>query len=144
MAVFYGVLALVGLASSIALAGTVGARPTSGAEGDRRTFERGAQIYAESCVVCHLEDGRGVPKMQPPLVGSHVVSDEPATFAALLLRGAAASLPATRASYESEMPTFEALSDEELAAVMTYVRARFGNRPRPVTPAQIGVWRERK
>src|SRR5438034_10255770 len=95
---------LAGLVSSMAMAGASGARPTNTADTDRRTFERGAHLYAESCVLCHLEDGRGVPKMQPPLVGSNVVAGEPSTFGALLLRGATAALPATRPSYETEMP----------------------------------------
>lgn len=122
------------LASMAAAADAPPARP--------RARARGAEAFAQQCGVCHLADGSGSEGMVPALKGSPVVSGEPATFAKLLLHGPAAVLPPERMRYENDMPSFEALSDEELAALMTYVRQTFGKGGPPVTSTQVKALRK--
>jgi mono/diheme cytochrome c family protein len=49
-----------------------------------------------------------------------------------------------RPAWPNEMPTFEDLPDEEIAAVLTYVRGSFGNKAGPVTAAQVKAARAKK
>ncbi len=91
------------------------------APGKART---GQEIYDTYCAVCHMADGSGVPNFQPPLRGSPIVAGDPAKLEAVVRAGSAA-LADRPSSYEAEMPPFGSLSDEEVHAVVAYVRERF-------------------
>jgi glucose/arabinose dehydrogenase len=103
---------------------------------------RGAQLYQQICAACHMPDGKGVPGMQAPLVGSAVVIGDPATLVRVLLHGPAQVLPANRTKYQVQMPPFaSAFSDVDLADTLTFVRKAFGNGATPITPAQVKAQR---
>jgi nitrite reductase (NO-forming) len=40
-------------------------------------------------------------------------------------------------TYNGAMPPMAFLSDDEIAAALTYARASFGNKLSPVTPAEV-------
>jgi glucose/arabinose dehydrogenase len=103
--------------------------------------DRGAALYAHSCAVCHMPDGSGVPGIQPAIDGSALVAGDPRPLLKLLLRGSAA-LPAQPARYENAMPGFETLSDDELAALASYLRRTFGGSSQAVTAAQVRALRD--
>jgi mono/diheme cytochrome c family protein len=84
-----------------------------------------------------------VPHRQPAIDGSPVVSGDTSTFVQLLLKGAAQTLPATRTHYNVQMPTFDSLTDDELASLATYVRERFGKKSDAITPAQVAAERKK-
>jgi glucose/arabinose dehydrogenase/cytochrome c553 len=103
---------------------------------------RGAQLYQQVCAACHMPDGRGVPGMQAPLVGSAVVAGDPARLIKVVLNGPAQVLPADRPKYQVQMPPFAAaFSDADIADTLTFVRRAFGNGAAPVTTAQVKTQR---
>lgn len=104
---------------------------------------RGRALYNQACASCHMPDGSGVAEQQPALAGSAVVAGPPARLIRLLLHGAAAALPGKRQKYWSQMPTFETLTDAQIADVLTYVRTSFGNKASAVTAAQAAAERSR-
>jgi mono/diheme cytochrome c family protein len=110
-------------------------RPSSAAKA------AGAALYAANCAVCHMADGGGAPGMQPAIKGSRVVAGEPRTLVQLLIQGPDKVLPANRTPYENQMPTFEALTDDEVAALTNYVRKQFGGVGGGVTAVQVKGWR---
>jgi mono/diheme cytochrome c family protein len=77
----------------------------------------GATIYARDCLACHMSDGRGVPGMNPPLVGSPWVAGPVDSLAGFVLTGGFGP--------EILMARFDYLSDAELAALLTFIRAEF-------------------
>jgi mono/diheme cytochrome c family protein len=90
-------------------------------------------------------DGKGVPDMQPPVDrGNRIVNGDPATLIKLVLHGVHPPPPKGRQPYVTKMPTFEMLSDEDLAALLTYLRSSFGNRAGPVTAAQVAAQRAKR
>ena len=92
----------------------------------------GRRVY-NNCVTCHQQDGSGVAGAYPPLAGSEIVNGPPEQIAAILLHGLNGPLRVRGAMYNGEMPAWGAkLSDEQIAAVITYVRASFGNSSPPV------------
>jgi glucose/arabinose dehydrogenase len=103
--------------------------------------DRGAALYAQSCAVCHMNDGSGVPGMQPAIEESPLLAGDPVPLIKLLLRGSAA-LPARRPRHENQMPGFEPLSDDEIAALAVYLRRTFGGQTGAVTSAQVRALRE--
>jgi mono/diheme cytochrome c family protein len=104
---------------------------------------RGRALYNQACASCHMPDGSGVAEQQPALAGSAVVAGPPARLIRLLLHGAADALPENRQKYWSQMPTFETLTDVQIADVLTFVRTSFGNKASAVTAAQAAAERSK-
>lgn len=109
------------------------------------TAPDGAAIFAQTCATCHMADGGGVPNLQPSLQGSAWISAaDPQLLLTLILRGSAVLGDAAQA-YENDMAPQSHLSDAELAAVASHVRARFATPPitQPVTAAEAALARSR-
>lgn len=100
----------------------------------------GAALYAEHCLVCHQADGGGVPFLQPGLAGSAKLNGPVPDLVAFLLTGSASLAPEER-RFDNDMPGFDALSDAELAALLTHVRTHFGNSASPVIAAEVAAAR---
>ena len=101
----------------------------------------GAKLYALACATCHMPDGSGVPGLQPALMGSKVVAGPAATVIKVLLLGPEKALPAHKSTSANQMPAFDSLSDDEISAIVTYVRKTFGKGASAVTPAQVKAQR---
>jgi hypothetical protein len=102
----------------------------------------GGALYRQACATCHMDDGRGVPRMQPSLVDSPVVNGDPARLIQVLLKGPEAVLPRTKES-ANQMPAFPQLSDDETAAVLSYVRLTYGKEAGAITPEQVKAERSK-
>lgn len=107
--------------------------------------ELGKTTYA-TCSACHAPDGQGLTlgptmKMAPALSNSKVANGDPAIFALVVLKGIQKD-PTNTAIVGMMAPLGAALDDAKLAAVMTYVRASFGNKSAAVTEAEAKGYRE--
>jgi len=101
---------------------------------------RGERVYAERCADCHGEQGEGVPGMYPPLAGNRAILLEPPvnTIRAVLNGGFP---PATAGNPQPfGMPPYATLlSDEDVAAVVSYIRNAWGNRASPVNAWEVAT-----
>ena len=106
---------------------------------DETTMKIGAKIYEDECAGCHTSNGKGVAGLFPALHGSAVVQqDDPTTLLHVVLRGArgVGTAPAPTAA---AMPAFGwLLKDDEVAAVVTYIRNAWGNAAPPVGAGDVG------
>lgn len=93
----------------------------------------GKEIFG-ACTQCHQADGKGVAATYPPLVASEYVTGDERRLAAILLNGINGPFLVNGATYSSEMPKWrDYFEDDELAAVMTYIRNSWGNQAPPVS-----------
>ncbi len=102
--------------------------------------ETGRTVYETHCLVCHQADGGGVPMMQPELWQSSRINGPSAPLIRFMLEGSAGLAPAER-SYSNEMPGFSQLSNQDLAAVLTFIRSNFKNDAPQITPSDIAAAR---
>ena len=102
--------------------------------------DRGAVVYSTHCAACHQRDGRGASSAYPPLASSTTVNGDPDTLVAWLLFGKRPTTLPPRKGL-AVMPQLAWLSDDDVAAVLTHVRTRFGNGSSPVSPAQVAAVR---
>jgi mono/diheme cytochrome c family protein len=94
----------------------------------------GAQIFASRCASCHQATGAGLPGVFPPLAGSEWVNGDAKTVARILLLGVNGKIAVKGSPISGTMPAFgTTLSDAEIAAVASHVRASFGNNSAPLT-----------
>jgi len=105
-------------------------------------LKRGAGIYETHCAVCHGDEGQGRERAYVPLAGSRAVQrDPPANLVQVVLGGA---FPASTAGNPRPfgMPPFATeLSDEDVAAVLSYIRNAWGHRAAAVQPLDVQRWR---
>lgn len=97
----------------------------------------GQQLFEAQCAVCHQKDGYGVAESFPPLAGSEWVTADPEVIVNIVLFGVEGEMTVRGEPYIGQMPEFSALTDEELASILSYVRSSFGNQASPVEPALI-------
>jgi mono/diheme cytochrome c family protein len=102
----------------------------------------GAAVYGSTCVACHQADGRGTPGLFPPLAGSEWVTEDAALLIRIALHGLTGPISVSGTAFSGAMPPWKQLSDEELAAVLTYVRESWGNAAAAVTVEDVARERE--
>ena len=98
---------------------------------------KGESLFIQNCAACHQPGGTGVPGAYPALMGSPVVAGDADTVIKVILAGPAKVLPADRPKYSGQMPPITWLSDANIAALVTYIRTKFGNGAAPVDAAQV-------
>jgi mono/diheme cytochrome c family protein len=99
--------------------------------------EDGAQVYNTLCVACHGPDGKGLNGL-PPLVGSDWPKGPAARSIKIVLNGLTGPVEVAGKTYAIDMPPQGAvLSDEKIAAVLTYVRKTFANGAGPVSVDEV-------
>jgi mono/diheme cytochrome c family protein len=78
----------------------------------------------------------------PPLAKSPYANGAPERFAAMIMKGNAGAMTIDGKPFNNIMPPQEVLlTDEKIAAVMTYVRNSFGNSASAVTPDVVAAAR---
>jgi mono/diheme cytochrome c family protein len=103
---------------------------------------RGEQAYQQVCVTCHQANGEGVAGLYPPLAGSDWVSGNAAILVAIVLHGMQGPVTVNGVDWESVMPPWGAsLTDTDVAAIVSYVRATYGNGAGAVQPADVAAIR---
>ncbi len=118
---------------------------TSGAKPAAATLERGAKVYEQHCAQCHGDQGEGKPGAFPALAGNRAVMlQDPTNLVRVVLQGG--YLPATAGNPRPHgMPPFQqTLSDEDVAAVTTFVRNSWGNQAPGVGTIEVYRARERR
>jgi mono/diheme cytochrome c family protein len=108
---------------------------TSWQPGDEAN-ERGKELYNTYCVTCHLDDGKGVPDLNPPLGKTSGVSGNKAKLIRLMLKGTLSN-EGDNAKYPNAMAPYDYLTDQEIADVLTYIRKSFGNKAPAVSAAEV-------
>jgi thiosulfate dehydrogenase len=79
-----------------------------------------------------------VPNLQPAIKGGSWVKGDAQPLALFVLTGGFDSAQRKEgATSHNVMPPFRQLSDDDLAAILTYIRQKFGDGAPAVTPAQV-------
>jgi thiosulfate dehydrogenase len=98
---------------------------------------RGGLAYLQFCYDCHRGDGGGVDQVFPPMAQNPSVSSrDPATLIHIVLTGSKTAATAAHPRVFT-MPGFARLNDQELAEIVSFVRASWGNGAGPVSASDV-------
>jgi cytochrome c oxidase subunit 2 len=81
-------------------------------------MDKGMSVYKANCTACHKDNGQGMPPVFPSFVGSSITTGPAEEHIKILLLGVKGKAMQSYA---------EQLTDEEIAAVVTYERRAWGN-----------------
>ena len=105
----------------------------------------GRRVFRENCALCHQQNGQGTPNVYPPLAGSEWVNDPAHTnhIIKIVISGLQGPIKVAGKDFNNVMaPLGGALNDNQIAAVLTYVRQEWGNTgAEPVTADQVAAIR---
>ena len=97
----------------------------------------GQLLYGKHCLSCHQADGGGVPNMQPAIAGGTWVKGDARALAMFVMTGGFDSASRKDSDVGNVMPPFRQLADADLAAILTYIRQKFGDGGSPVSAADV-------
>ena len=101
------------------------------------SMQRGAQVYNNLCVTCHLPSGKGVPKTFPPLANSDYLKNNRVKSISAIKYGLSGKIKVNGEIYNTPMAAF-GLTDREVADVMNYITNSWGNEnPTLVTVKEV-------
>ncbi|MDA1272638.1 MAG: cytochrome c [Verrucomicrobia bacterium] len=116
------------------------ANPKSGPE---MLIAKGESLYMV-CAACHQVNGMGVALQFPPLAGSEWVNEpNPARLIRIPLHGMNGPIKVKDQDWNASMAALgAALSSEDIAAILSYIRQAWGNNAPPVSPADVDAVKE--
>ncbi|MCA9165867.1 MAG: cytochrome c, partial [Planctomycetales bacterium] len=112
---------------------------------EQKVYELGAAVYQREshCATCHLPHGKGNGIVYPSLVGSPWVNGSEDRLIKMALHGMWGKITVHGKTYDPALgvPPMTAfrnlLKDDELAAVLTFVRNTWGNSASTITPESV-------
>ena len=106
----------------------------------------GKAIYDTLCLNCHQADAKGLAGIYPPLSGSEWITGEKTAPIKMLLHGVSGPITVKGEPFGTGNPIPmppSGLDDTQIADVLTYVRASFGNAAAPIIPDDVRAVRDR-
>jgi mono/diheme cytochrome c family protein len=98
----------------------------------------GRRLFMADCVACHQATGLGLPGAFPPLAGSEWATGPDERIIRIVLSGLSGPVTVKGTTFNSAMPPLgPLLKDEQLAAVLTYIRSDWGNNAAAVSPDKV-------
>ncbi len=118
-------------------AGEVGCQ--SGGPAGKVYARRGKTLYEVSCGACHQVAGEGKEGVASPLAGSEWVTGSEKRLLLIALDGVRGPIEVKGRRYQLEMPALRHVyGDEDMAAILTYIRRAWGNNASEITASFVG------
>ncbi len=119
----------------------IDAAPAADEPIDPAVMEMG-KVQFMVCAACHGQNGEGGP-IAPPLAGSDWVAGPVSNLIRIQLRGLQGPITVSGKQYNfaAPMAALAYQNDEQVAAVLTYIRNSFGNKASAVKPEQVAALR---
>jgi nitrite reductase (NO-forming) len=112
------------------------ARPAPVAKDLAGSIALGEVVFKTNCMACHQEKGQGIPNAFPPLAGSDYLNADSIRTIKTITGGLQGKVTVNGQTYDGVMPSWS-LPDEDIANVINYLYAKWGNSGRSVTIDQV-------
>lgn len=96
------------------------------AQGPDKQIQEGKKLFEGTCADCHRINGQGLPDKFPALAGNPFMVGDPTKVIDTVLNGRKGKL--------GQMPAWKGtFTDQQIAAIISYVRQAWSNKGSPVT-----------
>lgn len=93
----------------------------------QQSIKRGKEVYADMCATCHMPNGKGVPKVYPPLANSDYLMENRKASIQAIKYGLRGKIVVNGVEYKGIMANL-GLYEDEVADVMNYITNSWGNK----------------
>ena len=105
-------------------------------QGDSDLLKQGQEIFDNICADCHRSNGEGLPNKFPAHKGNPFVQGDPLPVLHTVLNGRKGKL--------GQMPAWGGkFNDQEIAAVVSYIRNAWGNKASIIKPEDVAAARQK-
>ena len=110
---------------------------------EQASYDVGKTVYSTLCTACHQPNGQGMDGLAPSLVDSEWVLGKADILPKIIIHGLTGPIKVNGQSWSLEMPPLgAALSDEQVAGVVTYIRREWEHNASPITVAAVKKLRD--
>ena len=127
------------LLPALLLAGCGGGQQDGSAEAQQMAL--GRRVYQQQCITCHQANGEGIGGIYPTLHETRWTEGDKGRLIRLVLHGMEGPVRIKGKTYDQRMQPLSYLTDEQIAAVLSYVRQNFGNDASAVSPEEVAAVR---
>lgn len=104
----------------------------------------GKKLYENNCLMCHKDNGEGHGTSFPPLAKSDYLNADVDRAIRIVIYGIHEPIVVNGKKYENFMIPHKDFSDQDVADVLTYVYANWGNNKSKVTAEMVKKQRAKK
>ncbi|MHA3770006.1 PVC-type heme-binding CxxCH protein [Verrucomicrobiota bacterium sgz303538] len=109
---------------------------------EQELFQTGKTVYTTLCAACHQPNGAGMEGLAPPLVESDWVLGKAEVLPRIVIHGLTGPIKVNGKAWSLEMPPLgAALSDEQVAGVLTYIRREWEHTASPLSVEAVAAIR---
>ncbi len=109
----------------------------------KQGHQAGEAAFLANCAACHQPTGAGLPGAFPPLAGSDFLKNNDKTkIMSSVLQGITGKLVVNGVEYNNVMPAMSHLADADIANILSYVYASWGNNGTTVSAADVTAARK--
>lgn len=94
----------------------------------QQSIKRGKEVYTLHCQNCHMEDGKGLPDVNPPLAKADYLKKPAKHLIEIMLKGQTGEITVNGVKYNGSMLAYDYLTNEQVADVLNYIRNSWGNK----------------
>lgn len=103
-----------------------------------KSIAQGKESYITQCQNCHMEDGKGMSGVFPPLAKADFLKRPVKEVIEVIVKGQSGDITVNGVKYTGIMPAQDYLTDEQIADILNYVYNNWGNKSaNPVLPAMV-------
>jgi putative membrane-bound dehydrogenase-like protein len=105
---------------------------------EEASFNRGKEVYTLVCAACHQPHGNGQEGLAPPLTETEWTLGPDQRLIRIVIHGLRDEITVKGVKWMLNMPAFaEAVDDQQIADVLTYIRREWGHTAAPVKPETV-------
>jgi mono/diheme cytochrome c family protein len=123
----------------------IGSTATTSAQDKAALITKGEKVYKAYCQTCHQAAGQGLSTVYPPLAGSDYIKNKPKKeIISSVVNGLKGEITVNGKKFNGVMvPLPKNYTDEDAAAVITFVYNKWGNPGGVVTVAEVKAARKK-
>lgn len=100
-------------------------------------METGRTLYNGVCAACHQPHGLGLDGLAPPLLDSEWVLGSPERLIRIVLHGVRGPIDVKGTTHSLDMPPMGVFDDDQLSAILTYIRRAWDHTADPISPEHV-------
>ena len=91
-------------------------------------YQEGNRLYKVHCENCHMQDGKGLRGLIPPLAGSDYLVKNKEQIPCIIKNGIKGEIIVNDTTYNTEMAGIPQLTDVQINNIINYINTAWNNR----------------